>query len=54
MIRKIYADGKAEKEFFKELDKRSSETDKKITQTVGYIIENVKTNGDKAVKEYTQ
>lgn len=54
MIRKIYADGKAEKEFFKELDKRSSETDKKITQTVGEIIENVKTNGDKAVKEYTK
>ena len=54
MIRKIYADGKAEKEFFAELDKRSSETDKKITQTVGEIIQNVKTNGDSAVKEYTK
>lgn len=54
MIKRIYADGKAEKEFFKELDKRSGETDKKITETVSGIIADVKARGDKAVAEYTE
>ncbi len=53
MIKKIYANGKDEFEFLKELKKRSGETDKKVTQIVNEIIENVKENGDKAVNDYT-
>ena len=53
MIRKIIADGKCETEFLKEVEKRNGETDKKVTEIVSEIIENVKTNGDKAVKDYT-
>ncbi len=52
MIRKIYADG-SELEFLKEVEKRSSETNKKVEETVGKIIEDVKINGDEAVKRYT-
>lgn len=54
MIRKIIADGKSEVEFLKEVEKRNGETDKKVTEIVSEIIENVKENGDKAVKEYTE
>ncbi|MBQ5311528.1 MAG: histidinol dehydrogenase, partial [Oscillospiraceae bacterium] len=53
MIRKIIADGKAEKEFLKEIEKRNGDTDKKISAIVADIIENVKERGDEAVKEYT-
>lgn len=53
MIRKIIADGKCETEFLKEVEKRNGETDKKVTEIVSEIIENVKTNGDKAVRDYT-
>ena len=54
MIRKIIANGKDEAEFLKEVERRSGETDKKVTEIVSEIIENVKENGDKAVKEYTE
>lgn len=54
MIRKIYADGKSEKEFFAELDKRSGETDREITEKVSAIIAEVKLRGDEAVLEYTE
>ncbi len=54
IIRKIIADGTAEEEFFKQVDKRSGETDKKVTAIVSEIIENVKENGDGAVKAYTE
>lgn len=53
MIKKIYANGKDELEFLEGLKKRSGETDKKVTQVVSEIIENVKENGDQAVKDYT-
>ncbi len=53
MIRKIIADGKAEKEFLKEVDKRNGETDKKVTEIVSDIINTVKEGGDQAVKDYT-
>ncbi|MGN0642163.1 MAG: histidinol dehydrogenase [Huintestinicola sp.] len=53
MIRKIIADGKAEAEFLKEVEKRNGEKDKKIGEIVTEIIENVKENGDKAVQDYT-
>lgn len=52
MIRKIYADG-SELEFLKEIEKRSSETNAKVEETVREIIGRVKAEGDKAVKEYT-
>lgn len=52
-MKKIYANGNDELEFFKELDKRHGETDKKVSETVSEIIENVRENGDKAIKEYT-
>ena len=54
MIRKIIANGKDEVEFLKEVERRSGETDKKVTEIVSEIIENVKENGDRAVKEYTE
>ena len=52
MIRKIYADG-SELEFLMEVEKRSSETNSKVEETVRKIIADVKANGDKAVKAYT-
>lgn len=53
MIRKIIADGKAEKDFLKEVEKRNGETDKKVSEIVSDIIDNVKKKGDAAVKDYT-
>ena len=53
MIRKIIADGTAEREFLNEVEKRQGETDKKISETVSEIIENVRIGGDKAVQDYT-
>ncbi|MDE6834076.1 MAG: histidinol dehydrogenase [Ruminococcus sp.] len=52
-MKKIYADGTAEVEFLKELSRRAGETDKKVTETVSAIIEDVKNNGDTAVNKYT-
>lgn len=54
MIRKIIADGKSEIDFLKGVERRNGETDKKVTEIVSEIIENVKENGDSAVKEYTE
>ncbi len=53
-IKKIYVNGTDEVEFFKQLEKRSGETDKKVTAVVGEIIETVKNGGDEAVKAYTE
>ena len=53
MIRKIYANGTDEINFLKELDARNVETDRKVTEVVSEIIENVRKNGDEAVKNYT-
>ncbi|MDE5861031.1 MAG: histidinol dehydrogenase, partial [Ruminococcus sp.] len=52
-MKKIYADGIAEVDFLKELSRRAGETDKKVTETVSAIIEDVKNNGDTAVNNYT-
>ena len=52
-MKKIYADGIAEVEFLKELGRRAGETDKKVTETVSAIIEDIKNNGDTAVNNYT-
>lgn len=53
LVEKIFVNGRDEAEFFKSLEKRSGETDKKVTATVNEIIDNVRQNGDKAVNEYT-
>ncbi len=53
-IKKIYANGVDEEEFFKLVEKRSGETDKKVTAVVSEIIETVKNGGDSAVKAYTE
>ena len=54
IVKKIYVNGKDEEEFFKQLEERNGETDKKVTAVVSEIIENVKKNGDDAVKAYTE
>lgn len=53
-IKKIFANGVDEVEFFKQVEQRSGETDKKVTAVVSEIIENVRINGDSAVKAYTE
>lgn len=52
-MKKIYADGVNEVAFLDELGRRAGETDKKVTETVSAIIDDVKVNGDTAVKNYT-
>ncbi len=54
MITITIADGAAEKELLNNLRQRSGETDKKVTASVTEILEQVKINGDKAVKAYTE
>ena len=53
MIRIIKADGTAEYEFLKEVEKRNGDTDKKISAIVSDIIDDVKARGDEAVNDYT-
>ncbi|MBE6852904.1 MAG: histidinol dehydrogenase [Ruminococcus sp.] len=53
MLKKIKANGTDEINFLKELNARNVETDKKVTEVVSEIIENVRKNGDEAVKNYT-
>lgn len=53
IIKKIYVNGKDDAEFFKSLEKRQGETNKQVGSVVNEIIENVRENGDKAVKDYT-
>ncbi len=53
MITTVTADGKREYEFIELLKKRAQNSDKNVIPTVSEIIENVRENGDKAVKEYT-
>ncbi len=53
LVRKIYVNGKDDVEFFKQLEKRNGETSKEITAVVSDILDNVRQNGDKAVKDYT-
>ena len=52
-MKKIFANGTDEAAFLNDLKKRSGETNKKVTEVVSEIIENVKENGDEAVKNYT-
>lgn len=52
-MRKIFANGMDENTFLAELNKRAGETNKKVTETVSAIIDDVRENGDNAVKNYT-
>lgn len=54
LVKKIFANGTDEVAFFKELDRRNGETDKKVQAVVGEIIEEVRLNGDGAVMRYTE
>lgn len=40
-------------QFISELNKRAGETDRRVTEAVSEIIENVRLRGDEAVREYT-
>ncbi|GHU54204.1 histidinol dehydrogenase [Clostridia bacterium] len=51
-IKKIYAD--EVENFLKTLKERDNAKDKEVTAIVAEIIENVRQNGDEAVREYTQ
>lgn len=53
MIRIAKADGVSERELINQLKARSGEIDRKVTSAVTGILNNVKQNGDDAVREYT-
>ncbi len=53
MITTVTADGKREYEFIEFLKSRAQNSDKDVIPAVSEIIENVKANGDSAVKDYT-
>lgn len=53
MITTVTADGKKEYEFIKLLKKRAQDSDKNVIPAVSEIIENVRNNGDQAVRDYT-
>ena len=53
MIRIAKADGVSERELINQLKARSGEIDRKLTSAVTDILNNVKQNGDDAVREYT-
>ena len=53
MIRIAKADGVSERELINQLKARSGEIDRKVTSAVTDILNNLKQNGDDAVREYT-
>ena len=53
MIRIAKADGVSERELINQLKARSGEIDRKVTSAVTDILNNVKQNGNDAVREYT-
>lgn len=53
MIRIAKADGVSERELINQLKARSGEIDRKVTSAVTDILNNVKQNGDDAMREYT-
>lgn len=54
MIPIVKADGTAERRFINELKARCESNDRDVTAAVSEIIENVRLNGDKAVRAYTE
>lgn len=53
MITTVTADGTKEYEFIEYLKKRAQNSDKNVIPAVQEIIDNVRENGDKAVRDYT-
>lgn len=53
MIEIVKADGTTERAFLDQLKNRSGEVDKKVTQAVSEILEQVRCKGDEAVRDYT-
>ena len=54
MISIVKADGTAERQFINELKARCENSGRDVTATVANIIEDVRQNGDKAVRAYTE
>lgn len=53
LINVIQADGTTEVDFLKKVEERNRSTNDQVTSVVKDIIENVRINGDAAVREYT-
>lgn len=53
MIKVIKADGTAEREFLAYMRERGRKTNKEVTEAVSEILDKVRENGDKAVRDYT-
>ena len=53
IIRVIQADGVTEKTFLQKVEERNRSTNDQVTTVVKEIIDNVRVNGDSAVREYT-
>lgn len=53
MIKIVKADGTAEREFLARLRERSGETDRRVTEIVTAMLDDIRLKGDEAVKEYT-
>ena len=54
MVKRVYCDGTKEYELFNQLRARAGEVDRKVTETVARIIEDVRREGDAAVLRYTR
>ena len=53
MISIVKADGRAEYEYLANVREREGDKDRDVSGIVSDILENVRKNGDKAVREYT-
>ena len=53
MIPIVIADGTAEQQLLSSLRQRSTEVDKRVTESVSQILERVRNEGDAAVRDYT-
>ncbi|MEE0952861.1 MAG: histidinol dehydrogenase, partial [Ruminococcus sp.] len=53
MITTVFADGKKEYEFIDYLKKRAQSSDKNVIPVVSEILDNVRENGDSAVRDFT-
>ena len=54
MVKRVYCDGTKEYELFSQLRARAGEVDRKVTETVRQIIDDVRREGDAAVLRYTR
>ena len=54
MIEIVNADGNAERQLIQKLKERSGEVDRTVTTAVGVLIDDVRRQGDEAVRRYTQ